>query len=62
MTPLPKRRHSHARTGKRRAAIKLTLPDLVTCSNPTCGQPTLPHQVCLNCGQYDGKQIIASTK
>jgi len=47
MTPLPKRRWSTARQGKRRASIKLELPKLVNCKN--CGQPKKSHTVCKNC-------------
>lgn len=57
MTPLPKRRHSTRRGGKRQAAIILNTPALVTCAN--CGAKKLPHRVCRNCGYYDTKQVIA---
>lgn len=56
MAPLPKRRHSTRRGGKRQAAIKLDLLGLVKC--PNCGSLRLPHRVCKNCGYYDGKEII----
>ena len=57
MTPLPKRRISRQRQGKRRAAIKL---DAVTISKcPNCGMPIKPHNVCKGCGMYDGKLVIA---
>lgn len=57
MTPLPKRRHSTRRGGKRTAAIKLSLPGLVRCSQ--CGATRLPHRACPNCGYYDGKVVVA---
>ncbi len=50
MTPLPKRRSSTARKGKRRANLKLKLPQLVLCSK--CQQPRKPHQACPHCGHY----------
>ncbi|MBI4130595.1 50S ribosomal protein L32 [Candidatus Roizmanbacteria bacterium] len=56
MTPLPKRRHSTQRQGKRRAAIRLTLPVLVRCAQ--CEQLILPHQVCSHCGYYRGKDVL----
>jgi len=56
MTPLPKRRLSKARKGKRRQAIRLTLKNLVLC--PSCHQPKLPHIVCPSCGTYKDKVII----
>jgi large subunit ribosomal protein L32 len=56
MTPLPKRRHSTRRGGKRKAAIKLSLPGLVKC--PHCSSLILPHRVCHNCGYYAGTEVI----
>ncbi|MGB9911070.1 MAG: 50S ribosomal protein L32 [Microgenomates group bacterium] len=50
MPPLPKRKISSRRQGKRRATHKITLPNLVTC--PECGQLKKPHFVCPNCGTY----------
>ena len=52
----PKRRHSKSRRDKRRAHWKLEQPDLSVC--PQCKEPKLPHCVCLNCGYYNGKQIV----
>ncbi|HBD01931.1 TPA: 50S ribosomal protein L32 [Candidatus Collierbacteria bacterium] len=49
MTPLPKRRWSTRRQGKRRASIKLQLPQLTTCKN--CGQSKRSHSLCANCNQ-----------
>lgn len=56
----PKKRHSRARQGKRRAAIKLALPRLVICLN--CKQSRLPHVVCPHCGFYKGQEIKARSK
>jgi len=56
MTPLPKRRHSTRRGGKRKAAIKLASVATLICKN--CGKPRRPHTICPNCGQYAGKEII----
>jgi len=55
MTPLPKRRHSTRRGGKRHAAIKLAKSALSLCSN--CGKPKFPHAICKNCGFYNGKEV-----
>ncbi|MEI8232867.1 MAG: 50S ribosomal protein L32 [bacterium] len=49
MTPLPKRKWSTRRQGKRRASIKLVLPKLVKCTN--CEQMKKSHTVCTNCNQ-----------
>lgn len=56
MAPLPKRRHSTRRGGKRKAAIKLGLLGLAVCAN--CKAMILPHRVCPNCGFYNGKQVV----
>ncbi|MCL4359677.1 50S ribosomal protein L32 [Patescibacteria group bacterium] len=56
MTPLPKRRHSTRRGGKRKASIRLSLPALTHC--PECHAPKLPHRVCRKCGYYDGKALV----
>ena len=56
MTPLPKRRHSTRRGGKRKAAIKLTKVAFVLCKN--CGKARRPHTICPNCGWYDGKEVV----
>lgn len=52
----PKRRHSKARQGKRRAAISLSLKQTAFC--PNCGKPTLMHRACMSCGYYEGKPIL----
>lgn len=56
MTPLPKRKLSRARQGKRRAAIKLSLPTLIKC--PNCKQMVIPHTVCKFCGYYKSTEIV----
>jgi large subunit ribosomal protein L32 len=52
----PKKRHSRQRQGKRRASINFTLPHSVICTN--CGSRAVPHNACVNCGYYKGKQVI----
>lgn len=54
--PNPKRRHSKARTSKRRAHDALKRPQLAEC--PNCHEPKLPHRACPHCGQYRGRDII----
>ncbi len=53
----PKKRHSRARQGKRRANIKLKIPGFLACSN--CQATVYPHTVCKKCGFYNGKQVLA---
>ncbi|GDX62135.1 50S ribosomal protein L32 [Candidatus Levyibacteriota bacterium] len=52
----PKKRHSRARQGKRRASIFFTAPKGITCKN--CTSIILPHTVCVKCGFYEGRKII----
>ena len=54
--PLPKKRHSHARTHKKRAHHALKAKNLSTC--PRCNQAKPPHAVCPNCGYYAGKPVL----
>ncbi|MCD6571569.1 MAG: 50S ribosomal protein L32 [Deltaproteobacteria bacterium] len=54
--PVPKRRHSKARRDKRRAHDAIKEPSISFC--PNCKEPKLPHRVCLNCGYYNGREVI----
>lgn len=52
----PKRRHSRARKGKRRASISLSIPNAIVCAN--CNAMNLAHTICKTCGFYRGKEYI----
>lgn len=54
--PVPKKRTSKAKRDSRRAHDSLSAPNLVAC--PQCGEPKLPHAVCMSCGSYNGKTVI----
>jgi large subunit ribosomal protein L32 len=54
---VPKKKTSQARRDKRRAHDALGAPRLRTC--PTCGEPRRPHRVCLECGNYKGRNVVA---
>jgi len=54
--PNPKRRHSAARRGKRRAHDALHRQSLAEC--PQCHELKLPHRACPNCGQYKGREVV----
>ncbi|MBX3065391.1 MAG: 50S ribosomal protein L32 [Anaerolineae bacterium] len=56
MGPLPKRKLSKRRKYNRRNHDKLTLNHLVLCSN--CGKYKPAHQVCPECGFYNGTQVL----
>ena len=53
---VPKRKTSKSKRDKRRTHQKLTAPNISTC--PQCGETTLPHRACQNCGTYKGRTII----
>jgi large subunit ribosomal protein L32 len=54
---VPKRRTSHARQGKRRSHQHIRPIQVQYC--PNCEQPVLPHRMCSNCGQYQGRVVVA---
>jgi len=56
MTPLPKKKCSHARQGQRRAHLKAKVSPVMACTR--CTQPMLPHHACPTCGTYDGREVI----
>ena len=53
-----KRRQSSARTASRRSAwmASVKTPNVQRCSK--CQAPKASHRVCMECGFYDGRQII----
>lgn len=53
---VPKRKTSKSRRDKRRTHYKATIPTVATCSN--CGKPCRPHNICSNCGHYNGKKVL----
>ncbi|NLJ73303.1 MAG: 50S ribosomal protein L32 [Syntrophomonadaceae bacterium] len=55
---VPKKRHSHSRTNKRRSEWrrKIDKPGLVEC--PQCRELKMPHRACLNCGYYKGQKVM----
>ncbi|MCL4192830.1 MAG: 50S ribosomal protein L32 [Thermoguttaceae bacterium] len=57
---VPKRRHSNARTGSRRAHDHKTPRQLEYCSVCSAAKPT--HAVCPNCGDYMGRKVVEPKK
>jgi len=53
---LPKRKTSKSRRDKRRTHYKASAPPMAKCSN--CGETCRPHNICPNCGYYNGKKVI----
>ncbi len=56
MAVQPQKR-SKSRTNAKRAKIYRAIAVPVS-KCPNCGQPKLPHRVCLHCGYYGGKQVL----
>lgn len=56
VVPNPKRRHSKARSSKRRAHDFLTATGLSEC--PNCHERKLPHRACAKCGTYKGRTVL----
>src|ERR1700733_11396932 len=54
--PNPKRRHSKARTGSRRAHDSLKSHSLSEC--PNCHERKMPHRACPKCGYYKGREVL----
>ncbi|MDO4571505.1 MAG: 50S ribosomal protein L32 [Planctomycetia bacterium] len=53
---VPKRKHSNARTGSRRAHDAKTAKQISYCSSCQKAVPT--HVVCPNCGSYMGRKVM----
>ena len=58
--PVPKRKKSRARRDNRRSHIHLAAVHSQKC--PQCGEPKLPHRVCIRCGFYKGREIVRQEK
>ena len=54
--PVPKKKISKSKRGKRRTHKKLSAAALIPCSH--CNTPKVAHAVCPNCGHYRGRQVI----
>jgi len=54
--PIPRQRHTKGRRNRRRSHHALKKINLVVCAK--CGQMSLPHQVCFNCGTYANREVI----
>ena len=52
-------RHTRAHTKNRRSHHALTAPEMVVCKN--CSAKHRPHHMCLECGFYNGRQVMDLT-
>ena len=53
-------RHTRAHTGNRRSHHAIRAENLVVCSH--CGASRRPHHMCLECGYYNGRQVLDLAK
>ncbi|MCS7184141.1 MAG: 50S ribosomal protein L32 [Patescibacteria group bacterium] len=54
---VPAKRLSYSRSRKRRFQKEILKPvNLVKCKE--CGELTLPHRICVNCGFYKGRKYL----
>ena len=54
---VPKRKKSKSRTRTRRSQHdRIVAANITWC--PACGGRKLPHRVCLECGSYNGRQLV----
>ena len=53
---VPKRRTSSTKRDKRRSHDALTPPNVIEC--PECGEATIFHRACPNCGVYRGRKVV----
>ncbi|MFA7378781.1 MAG: 50S ribosomal protein L32 [Bacilli bacterium] len=57
---VPFRRTSKTKKRMRRTHQKLEVEGLVACSN--CGATIKAHNICPQCGYYDGNKVLATKK
>jgi len=51
-------RRSKSRTGRKRAVwLSTEKPNVMEC--PQCHAVKLPHRICLECGFYNGREVLA---
>jgi large subunit ribosomal protein L32 len=56
MVGLPKKKVSSSRRGQRRSHDRVAVPQLMSC--PQCRHLKPTHQVCPNCGTYNGRDVL----
>ena len=54
---VPKKKTSKSRRDKRRTHYKTEGVNTSTC--PECGEPKLPHNACMSCGAYKGRNVLS---
>jgi large subunit ribosomal protein L32 len=54
---VPKSKVTRSRRGMRRSHDAISFGNHAECAN--CGELKRPHHVCLSCGHYDSKEVVA---
>ena len=57
---VPKSKVSKARRDKRRTHQKIDGPVVASC--PQCGEATMQHRACPECGTYKGRDILQKSE
>ncbi|MFH1508636.1 MAG: 50S ribosomal protein L32 [bacterium] len=57
---IPKRRKSSAKRDTGRSHLALSKVKVFSCQK--CQAPVLPHHMCLECGTYNGREVMAIVK
>ncbi len=57
---VPKRKVSPSRRGMRRSHQALSTEAHAEC--PNCGELRRPHNICVSCGHYDGREVVSAGK
>ena len=55
---VPKRRTSVSKKGSRRSHHAVTPIQVQFCK--ACNEPVMPHRVCPNCGNFQGRTVVAA--
>jgi large subunit ribosomal protein L32 len=55
---VPKRKTSPSRRNMRRSHHALSVSAFQDC--PNCGELKAPHNLCIPCGHYNGREIVAA--
>ncbi len=59
---LQKRRMGKSRVSNRRSAWMRSMNKPLVAACPNCGEPRMPHRVCMHCGQSTGEQVVAASE